>query len=34
MPLSFHGIGPLAISLMVLTLVIRQAWLHYRHRHH
>lgn len=34
MPLSFHGIGPMAISLMVLTLVIRQAWLYFRHRHH
>lgn len=34
MPVSFSGFGPLAIFLMLLTLVIRQAFLYFRHRHH
>jgi hypothetical protein len=30
MPLSYHGIAPTAILIMLLCLIIRQIWFHYR----
>jgi len=34
MPLSYNGFGPAAIFLMVLCLIISQAYKHYKERSH